>query len=265
MRFSNWFNGASQVALFWTLFSTPFFWLFTPLADLSGLTIGDAETRGRITQIEETGASENERSVYAIHYSYVVDAERFEGKAYATGSLPSPDTLVTVYYDEGSPERSKLDGYRRSTFGWAAGFVIIFPAVGVVGLWFALRWGAKRNRLLMRGLVANGTLEKDEPTGATINDKPVRALTFGFQAQDGRKYSAIIKTSETKWLTDEDVEQILYDPEAPDKALALDELDPFPDFDEAGRLRGNLKRAAIRAILPAAALLANWFFVQRML
>lgn len=265
IRLANWFNAATQVALAWTLFSTPFFWLFTPMKTITGLTIGsDTEVRGRITRVEETGASENDASVYAVYYAYFAEGERFEGVAYSTGSAPSAESTVTVYYDEDNPKRSKVDGLRRSMFGWGAIFVVIFPAVGVIGLWFTIKWGVQRNRLLSHGLLADGKLEKTEATNTTINDRQVMALTFSYQAKDGIPRHAVIKTADTKWLTDDEVEQILYDPDHPDRALGLDELDPFPDFDEAGRMRGSLKRAVVRSILPALTLAANLFFIQRL-
>jgi hypothetical protein len=266
IRFLNLFNAASQIALVWILFSTPFFWLFSARADLSGLTFrGSAATNGTVTDVIETGASENEMDVYSVHYSYSVMGERYSGNSYVTGSPPSSGDVVTVRFNDDKPQRSKIEGMRKSMFGPSALVVVIFPAIGVIGLWFTLKWGQRRNRLLANGLVADGKLEKKEPTGTMINDEPVMALTFGFTAKDGGRHTAVIKTSETKWLTDDDVEQILYDPAAPDQALALDQLDPFPDFDEGGRMMGNLKGAAIRSIVPAATLLANLYFIKGLL
>lgn len=264
MRLSNWFNAATQIALVWTLVSTPFFWIFTPLKTISALTIGsDMEVRGRITSVEETGASENDSSVYAVHYIYFAEGERFEGVGYTTGSSPSPESPVTVYYDEDNPKRSKADGLRASMFGLGALFVLLFPAIGLLGLWFTIRWGRQRNRLMIHGIVADGKLEKTEGTGTFINEEQVMALTFRFDTRKGLPGRAVIKTTETKWLTDDDVEPILYDPENPENALGLDELDPYPEFDEGGRMRGTFKRAAIRSILPALTILANYFFIQR--
>ncbi len=264
-RLSNWFNVATQVALAWTLFSTPFFWLFTPLKTVAALTIrGGVEVQGRITSVEETGASENDSSVYAVHYAYFAEDGRHEGVGYTTGSAPSPESRVTVYYDEGNPKRAKADGLRPSMFGLGALFVLIFPAVGVIGLWFCIKWGSRRNRLLSHGEVADGKLVKTEGTNTTINDRQVMALTFSYKAKDGLPRHAVIKTTDTKWLTDDTFEQILYDPDHPDRALGLDELSPFPEFDESGRMRGNLKRAALRSILPFLTIAANVYFIQRL-
>lgn len=266
MRLSNWFNVATQVALVWTLFSTPFFWLFCGNADLSGLTMRDAAaTNGKVSEVRETGASENESTIYEIHYRYSVDGERYSGISYVTGSAPSPDAVVTVLYDEDDPGRSKIEGLRRKMFGPAVLFVTIFPAIGVIGLWFTVKWGHGRNRLLSHGLVADGKLVSQQPTGTTINERPLMALTFRYTARDGKPYNAVVKTVETKWLTDDEVEPILYDPDVPEKALGLDELDPPPDFDESGRMRGSVKRAALRSILPAITLLLNVWFFQRWL
>jgi hypothetical protein len=265
-RLSNLFNGATQIALAWTLFSTPFFWLFGAQADLSGITFLLATaTNGTVTEVFETSASEGDASIYKVYYRYSVLGEDFQGVSYTTGSAPSTGSTVTILYNDTVPSRSKIEGMRRSMFGAAALMVIIFPAVGLIGLWFTVKWGARRNRLLAHGLLADGKLVKSEPTGTTVNDQPMMALTFRYTASDGRKHHAVIKTLDTRFLTDDEIEQILYDPDDPDKALGLDELDPFPDFDEAGRMRGNVTQAVKRSILPAVTVLANLLFTMKFL
>jgi hypothetical protein len=263
-RLSNLFNAASQIALAWTLFSTPFFWLFGAQADLSGITFLMATaTNGTVTETVETSASEGDASIYKVYYRYSVLGEDFQGVSHITGGAPSAGSTVTVLYNETVPSRSKIEGMRRNMFGPGALMVLIFPAVGLIGLWFTVKWGVARNRLLAHGLLADGTLEKSEPTGTTVNDQPMMALTFSYTATDGRKHHAVIKTLDTRFLSDDETEQILYDPDNPDEALGLDDLDPFPDFDEGGRMRGDVKRAAIRSILPAVTILLNLVLAQK--
>ena len=222
-------------------------------------------TEGRVTESIETGASENDSSVYAVHYEYFANGERLNGISYSTGSAPDAGAMVTVEYDVEKPTKSVIDGLRRKMWGWGAIFVVIFPLIGLIGVRITLKMGAKKNRLLKHGLLAEGRLLDVEQTNMTVNDEPVMACVFTFTALDGREYETKIKTTDTKWLTDDDVEELLYDPDEPERALALDTLSPFPDFDESGQMTGRPLGALLRSLLPAITLAANWMLFQNWL
>src|SRR5215218_5391795 len=71
LRVVNFFNGAAQLG--WAVFGFGmiFFWGFGMNADFSFATFHvDGQTRGRVTAVEDTHASENKRSVAANHYQY---------------------------------------------------------------------------------------------------------------------------------------------------------------------------------------------------
>ena len=119
LRILNFFNVGAQIGWFVFGFGMIFFVVFGTNADLSVLTVRepDGHAVGRVTRIEETGASENHQRVEAAHYEFSVAGRLFTGKSYSTGGSPATGANVTIEYDEDNPERSRIAGMRRAMFG----------------------------------------------------------------------------------------------------------------------------------------------------
>lgn len=249
----------SQIAWFVFGFGMIFFWVFVGHADFSALTFRGAieKTIGRVTSVQETGASENRSRVMASHYEYSVAGQRFTGTSYTTGSSPAEGDSVTVEYKQGQPESSRIEGMRRAEFGPAVGFVTIFPFIGLVLIAFSARGGFKRAGLLGRGVFTTGTLIGKEPTNMRVNNRLVYELTFEFTARDGRRCEATARTSDTARLEDEASEPLLYDPEDPSKAFVLDELPSRPAINGVGELVGKPVAAVLAMIIPGLVIAAH--------
>ena len=253
MALLNVFNGFAQIGWFVFGFGMIFFWAFAGNADFSVITFrGDiATTSGKVTSVEETGASENESPVKAAHYQYSVAGEWLKGTSYTTGGSPGVGEEVTVEYASSNPLRSRIEGMRRAQFGPWAIIVSIFPLIGFLILYFAGKSGLKRTRLLRTGIFTTGKLAGKEPTNMTVNDRRVYELTFAFTSRDGRRCEATARTSDPTRLEDESQEPLLYDPEDPSRAFLLDELSGRPEIDGLGELQGRPMAAAMALIIPA--------------
>lgn len=259
LRVANFFNGAAQLGWFVFGFGMIFFWGFGMNADFSFATFHvDGQTRGRVTAVEDTHASENKRSVAANHYEYSVAGRTFEGVSYSTGGGVSQGEEVTIEYDEGSPERSRIAGMRRAMFGPGVAFVVIFPAIGFAILYFATRMGARRNQLLRDGILTTGVLVRREPTNMTVNNRRVWECVFEFTDRNGQRHEASARGTDTTRLEDEPNEALLYDPANPDKAFVLDEAPARPRL-ENGELVGRGLSWVFALILPAIVIAANAF------
>lgn len=260
LRIVNVFNGFAQIGWVILLFGTIFAWPFAGQGDYSFLTFrGDAQTVGRVTDRKETGASENERPIFAAHYQYSVAGSTFEGKSYGFDA-PAADARVTVEYDADDPARSRIAGMRRAPFGPWAAVMTIFPLIGLVIVALAARTGMKRNALLRDGVIANGTLVSREETNVTVNRRRVWKLTFDFTDRMGRRQQAVARTTDTDRLEDEATEPLLYDPENPARAYLLDELPARPRV-EHGQIAGAGARAAFALLVPAAVIGLNVLIV----
>jgi hypothetical protein len=259
LRIANFFNGAAQIG--WAVFGfgMVFAWLFAARADFSFLTFHvDGQTRGRVTSVESTGASQNKQRVYAHHYEYSVAGRTFQGTSYGTGEDTSEGREVAIDYDEGSPQRSRISGMRRNMFGPFAAFVLIFPAIGFVILYFATTTGAERNALLRDGILTTGSLIRREPTNMTVNKQRVWQVTFEFNDRNGQRRETSASGTDTSRLQDEQREPLLYDPNDPEKAYVLDEAPARPRL-EHGELLGRGFGVAGLLILPTIVVAFNVF------
>lgn len=258
LRIVNFFNGFAQIG--WAVFGFGmiFFWAFAGNADLSFATFrGNIQrVKGRVTSVENTSASENHQQIQASHYDYNVGGEWFSGKSYSSGSAPAKGDDVTVEYVEGNPGKSRIEGMRRALFGPWVILVAIFPAVGFVILYFSSASGAKRNRLLREGILAQGTLVDKEPTNVTINNRPLWEFTFEFTDRNGQRREAKCRSTDTNRLQDEPTEALLYDPQSPERVYVLDEAPARPKF-ENGELTGRPVAAMLALILPGIIFLIN--------
>ena len=248
LRIINLCNGASLFGWAFFGFGMFFVWMFGAEADFSFLTFhGEGRTRGRVVRVEGTGASENEERVDALHYEYSVAGRTLSGTSYVTGGDAVEGQEVTVEYDESTPERSRIEGMRRSMFGPWAAIVAIFPLVGLGFLLFGTRKGLQRNHLLREGILTTGVLVRREPTNMTVNDRRVWELTFEYTDRYGEHREAAARATDTSRLEDDPREPLLYDPNEPSKAYVLDDAPARPRF-EHGELVGR-PLAALGAVL----------------
>jgi hypothetical protein len=250
LRVLNFFGGAAQIGWGVFGFGMIFFWIFAAQADFSFVTFHvDGRTQGRVTSVEDTAASENEQRVRAHHYEYSVAGRTLTGTSYVTGSSLSEGAEVPVEYDEGTPERSRIAGMRRAVFGPFVAFVVIFPAIGFLILFFATKSGIRRNHLLREGILTTGTFLRREPTNMTVNKERVWEVTFEFTDRNGERREVTARGTDTRRLEDEQREPLLYDPNHPEKACLLDEAPSRPRL-EHGELVGRPLAAVLVLIVP---------------
>ncbi|MCX6072420.1 MAG: DUF3592 domain-containing protein [Chloroflexi bacterium] len=255
-----------QIGWFFLGFGMIFFYVFGLEADLSGLWMRLMDTRqatGLVTSVEDTNASENESPVYAIHYRYVAaNGTTVDETAYSTGYYPDAGQRVTVEYLRSNPEVSRVEGMRRTTFGPAAIFVVIFPLVGAALAFFGLVEGIRASHLLRIGRLAFGKLTSTAGTNTTINNRQVMAMTLSFRAHDGATYDMTSRTNQPENLDDQAEELILYDPDDPTRGAALDALPGKLQIDQSGTIRLGRPIACLTTlIVPGLTILGHGLYL----
>jgi hypothetical protein len=220
---------------------------------------------GRLLEVAETSASENEVRIYAYRYTFEAEGRTHHGVSYLPGRRHEPGEPVVIEYVEGNPVLSRLRGMRRSEFGPWVLFVMIFPLVGFIFIVVSLRGGLRANRLLRHGKLAWGELVSKEPTNTRINNRVVYKLTFEFQPEEGGHAQAVARSHEPEKLQDEPRERLLYDPFHPETAVLLDSLPASPAIDLTGNLQVRRPALAILTLLlpgiPLAALAVAVYFL----
>jgi hypothetical protein len=221
------------------------------------------QATGVVASIEDTNASENDSPVYAVNYRYVAaDGTKVESTAYSTGYYPEVGQRVAVKYLRSNPEVSRVEGMRRTTFGPAAIFVVIFPLVGAALAFFGLVEGIRASRLLRIGRLAFGKLTSTAGTNTTINNRQVMAMTFSFRAHDSATYDVTSKTNQPENLDDQEEELILYDPDDPTRGAALDALPGSLQIDQSGTIRlGRPVACLTTLIVPGLTILGHGLYL----
>jgi hypothetical protein len=246
--------------------STPFFWGFAMNADVLWPLLfrtGVTRVEGRVLEVAETGASANNVSIYSVAYAYrdAAGVER-SGRSYSSGQ-PRLGAPAAVEYLSLWPQWSRIEGLRRGMFGPGALVVLAFPGIGVALVGIALRSGRKTLRLLAHGQIAQAQFVSDEATNLRIDDRPVVGLNFEFTASDGQRHSLHHSTSQPAALRDERRESVLYDPEAPDDALLVDQLPDAVAASEQGELVAQGRGGLWAGLIPFLTLLMNGGCVVR--
>ncbi|MDQ7826109.1 MAG: DUF3592 domain-containing protein [Candidatus Eremiobacteraeota bacterium] len=260
--------GGSLNIVAWIIFgfSMIFYWGLVMNADLTSLIYpsGSFRTaRGQIMAIRDTsfseGGSESHSGtpIVAYHFRFSgPDGKAHEGVSYSLGGHvphmaenPSEGNEVTVLFQERNPAVSRIEGLRHRPFTWPVVFVALFPSLGLGLVTFGFLSGLKANRLMVGGFPALGALVSNEPTNMTVNNRPVYALTFEFEARNGRKYRVNEKTNEPEKLEDDPSERLLYDGENPSYAVMFDSLPGSPAIDARGNFVDRSPLGALAVLI----------------
>jgi hypothetical protein len=202
--------------------------IFFPFSDLFSPSFSDDDpvVSGLIIEVMPTNSYINDVRVFEYRYRYKLDGGLvFTGTGYSTGDTKRMDEEVLIQYKENRPDYSKAVDLRRSAFGGGAGFfVLIFPCIGLIMLFFSTRKAIRQINILRIGNLADGKFLFKEPTNMQVNKQTVYALTFEFTAFDNNTYQTVVKTHQYQRLEDETFEKLVYDPQNPKNAVLLDEL-----------------------------------------
>lgn len=209
------------------------------------------QVQGTVLSWRETNTEVNERTVVAYQFEYSVDGTKYTGESFTSTTGFDEGESVTVEYPLNEPGISRIRGTGvGSTPPWILLLVGIFPAIGLAMGAAGFRSGLEGRNLLVRGLLGHGTLISGEPTAATVNEHPVYALTFEFEASStGRKHTVVAKNHDTSALEDEEQERILYLPSDPDTAVVFDNLPGKADIDSRGAVVGGSFRGAVGSLI----------------
>ncbi len=219
---------------FW--FGLPMSLLFVLNSELVNVFKFDGKwvaTKGIIQRIEATNASVNEQPIYRYYFSYNVAGQSYQGYSSDTYKYAYDQEEVVevpVEYKEKNVTRARIQGMRQETFSFWVAFVLIFPLVGGLILFGAMRRNLHALRLLKIGKPIRGTLLRAKDTGSRINEEPIYDYEFAFEV-DGRSHIATAKTHLSHLLEDEETELILYNPNNPEDNIIYDGVEGIGKID----------------------------------
>ncbi|MGL6225577.1 MAG: hypothetical protein ACRC10_03010 [Thermoguttaceae bacterium] len=205
--------------------------------------------KGTVTHVVDTKVTANKVPVYQFQFQWVSgDNQAKTGTCYFRGEQFKVGDEVEV---EQSGDKYRIVGSTLTTLG-AFGFIFaVFPLVfPVVGLSFVLTGtvhGMKTMLLLTKGALGRARFLEMTDSGVRVNNRRLMKLHYRFAASDGQVYDAYAKAVNTKKLTDDPVELLLYDETNPKRSVLLDSLPGKIKFDESS---GEFRTNPIYAVLP---------------
>jgi hypothetical protein len=217
-----------------------FVWLFIgdfQLISEAQLALSATTTEGIITSVDVTNASENDVPVYVYEFTFrTPDEQVHTGCSYTTGQQWSIEDRVRVEYAPGRPATARIEGTRRSRFSPVVLSMCLFPGVGAALFMASTIRGLQQVMLLRSGKVAGAETISEQATGASINNVPVIAYAYEFEA-DGEPYLGKSRSLPSERIGDEEREPVLYLPRNPKNSILVDAIPlrhPL-DVDEYGQ------------------------------
>ncbi|MCA9539009.1 MAG: hypothetical protein KC620_08970 [Myxococcales bacterium] len=210
-----------------------------------------ARTEGRMLGWEETSASVNEAAVVANHFVYTVDGIEREGVSYGVGVGYATDEVVPVEYAVEHPESARIPGMQTGLMPlWPVALVGLFPLIGLMFATHRFFSGGSTIALLRAGRPARGKVVGTATTGVRINNRPQYAVTFTFTDHLDAEHEVKVRTLDLQALLDEPEEALLYDPNRPTRAVALDQLPGIIAVDRMGGWRPAPLGSVIGTMVP---------------
>jgi len=224
-----WFSDVLNViGFFFFLFSLPFVLVFG--AGLFTSSPSFDETDPTVKAIIQDAIATNSyiNDVRVFEYIYIYKPSSggtYEGSGFVTGYEYEIGDEIEVKYKRNQPELSLATGMRDGAFGgWITLFILIFPLIGGIMLFFGTKKAVNSIRILKYGEIAQGKFISKESTNVKINEQTVYKLKFEFTAKNGEKYETYSKTHKPHLLEDDEFEKLVYDRDEPKNAVLIDTL-----------------------------------------
>lgn len=236
-----------------------FFWLFVMNSEWAkSSSWGTLEPHtGRVTSVSPTSLLENKQPVYEYGYTYTVDGNTYEGESYLSEKSFHEGQEVTILYRPGKPSVSRIEGTRSAPFNKWVISLLLLPLVGLALILYGFRKNMKSIDLLAYGLFIEGKLMAKEMTNVRVNNRPVYAYTFEFDASDGKTYQTTGRTHHPHLLQEEKAQSIVYAQADPSYSVLFETIPFAPRINDKGDFLPISKMNTWVLILPILTVLGN--------
>ncbi|MFK7922327.1 MAG: DUF3592 domain-containing protein [Bacteroidia bacterium] len=135
-------------------------------------------------------------------------------------------------------------------------FCLLFPVIGMIFVFGALKRNFKTIDLITNGKFASGKVVKQSATNVKINDQTVYEYTVRFKADDGKDYEVSSKTHLSHRIGDEAEERVLYLSADPSWGSIFDTIPNQPQFLPNGVIKSPHWSQLFTLIIPSLGLLS---------
>ncbi len=141
-------NVLTMIGLAFFIMGLPFSFIFLSTSTIFDPSFSDKDPiiNATATEAKPTNSYINNARVYEYKYEYQTkEGKTYSGYGYSTGNLFSLGDELQIHYKADNPEFSKALDLRTSEFGGGLTlFVLIFPLIGLIMLFFITRKALKQ-------------------------------------------------------------------------------------------------------------------------
>jgi hypothetical protein len=179
-----------------------------------------------ITESVETQYTANNVPLYEYHYRYLPDGKTAHyGSFLEYSGTYREGQKIRIEYLVDSPEVSRFTGTDRRNFDqimFLAGIGLLLA--GFFFLYPSIRKTRRERKILIAGLPATGKLIHAEPTNLKVNEQTVYKLTYEYATGPNKSQKFSVRSHMIRNLSEEHVENLVYDPRKPSSAVIIDTL-----------------------------------------
>ncbi len=170
----------------------------------------------------DRSVSSNHRHPTVIRFAYTVNGTRYEAQSHAWDrgviAAAQPGETLPVEVSGLNPQWARIAGSTRAPFGYGAGFVLVFPLIGLLMAGWAIRSNRREIRAFTRGTPVKARRTYAGPDTTTrINGRNPVVVRWEFRV-DETIYSGSIGSMSLLALEDlakQEEPVVLYDPDDP--------------------------------------------------
>lgn len=133
-------------------------------------------------------------------------------------------------------------------------FSLLFPIIGLLFVFGALKRNFKTIDLITNGKFASGKVIKKRATNVEINGQTVNEYTVRFKADDSKEYEVNNKTHLSQKVGDEATERVLYLSADPSWGAIFDTIPNQPQFLANGAIKSPHWSQLFTLIIPSLGL-----------
>lgn len=192
------------------------------------------QTGGRLVEYSMHGKN-GVKDFYSYDFEFTVEDILYKGTSYGTVLEGGAREDCVVEYRRFNPRRSRIVGTSAELYPVLAVCFLLLPLFGLIIMSIGLSKKIKVLRLLKYGILSQGKTQGVKRIAALGGGRAYK-FVFEFKAKD-KSYEASCVTQEKERVEDDELYNILYDENNPNKNVVYDALGHVPEVGKLGDIK----------------------------
>lgn len=175
---------------------------------------------GSIIDVFEVSSSDDCEPLVGYDYVFNSPIGDLTWTSYNYGYDYNIGDKVRVEYNPERPYAHRIQGMHTIRDE----LILVMFLIAAAWIFYNFLNGRKKNRIIKNGVLTTGKLIDKQITLFTLNGRKQFRMTFSYTTNDQEQHEVTTKTFEPSFLEDEKGEMIIYQTDAPHRAIVLDAI-----------------------------------------